>query len=353
MSRGDPCPQKPTSNRVRSIATTSSSSSGTVWPTSSRSSPSEINEGDSFADDLDADSLALIELVEALEEELGERTVGFRIDDEDLEDLKTRARRRRLRRRSTGLSALTDRPTLDALGRPPRVTASPTPSCSTGRVTHRSWCAENPGAVSNERLEFLGDAVLGLVVTDRLFARYPEHAEGELAKHALDARERGDAGRGGRGARPGRRPACWARARTQRVAGPKPSILADALEAVIGAVYLDGGLDAARAFVLDLLADRIATPRSRSEASDSQDPPAGARGPPVRPASPLRDRRGRSRSRQGVHRCGRVRGSRVRPGPGPIQEAGRAGRGRGGLRRAAGRADRRDHAGTERFTPRP
>ena len=51
--------------------------------------PDDINEGDSFADDLDADSLALIELVEALEEEIGERTVGFRIEDEDLEDLKT------------------------------------------------------------------------------------------------------------------------------------------------------------------------------------------------------------------------------------------------------------------------
>jgi acyl carrier protein len=51
--------------------------------------PSSVHEGDSFADDLDADSLALIELVEALEEEIGERTVGFRIDDEDLEDLKT------------------------------------------------------------------------------------------------------------------------------------------------------------------------------------------------------------------------------------------------------------------------
>ena len=51
--------------------------------------PSGIGEGDAFADDLDADSLALIELVEALEEELGERSVGFRIDDEDLEDLKT------------------------------------------------------------------------------------------------------------------------------------------------------------------------------------------------------------------------------------------------------------------------
>lgn len=51
--------------------------------------PSDINEGDSFSDDLEADSLALIELVEAIEEELSERTVGFRIDDEDLEDLRT------------------------------------------------------------------------------------------------------------------------------------------------------------------------------------------------------------------------------------------------------------------------
>jgi acyl carrier protein len=51
--------------------------------------PSSINEGASFGDDLGADSLALIELVEALEQELGERSVGFRIDDEDLEDLKT------------------------------------------------------------------------------------------------------------------------------------------------------------------------------------------------------------------------------------------------------------------------
>ncbi len=51
--------------------------------------PSSISEAASFGDDLGADSLALIELVEALEQELGERSVGFRIDDEDLEDLKT------------------------------------------------------------------------------------------------------------------------------------------------------------------------------------------------------------------------------------------------------------------------
>jgi len=51
--------------------------------------PSAINEGDAFADDLDADSLALIELVEVIEEEIAERSVGFRIEDEDLEDLRT------------------------------------------------------------------------------------------------------------------------------------------------------------------------------------------------------------------------------------------------------------------------
>lgn len=51
--------------------------------------PSEISEGASFTDDLDADSLALIELVEALEADLSSRQAGFRIEDEDLEDLKT------------------------------------------------------------------------------------------------------------------------------------------------------------------------------------------------------------------------------------------------------------------------
>ena len=50
--------------------------------------PTDIGEGDSFADDLDADSLALIELVEAIEEDLSERSVGFRIEDEALEDLR-------------------------------------------------------------------------------------------------------------------------------------------------------------------------------------------------------------------------------------------------------------------------
>jgi ribonuclease-3 len=110
---------------------------------------------------------------------------------------------------------------------------------------------------SNERLEFLGDAVLGLVVTDHIFRTYPDLPEGELAKVratvvsaaalaevALEL-ELGDALLLGKGedASGGRE---------------KPSILADATEAVIGAVYLDGGWPAAADLVLGLLGDRIA-----------------------------------------------------------------------------------------------
>jgi ribonuclease-3 len=132
------------------------------------------------------------------------------------------------------------------------------PSLLDRAVAHRSWCAEHEGVQSNERLEFLGDAVLGLVVTDHIFRTYPDLPEGELAKVratvvsaaalaevALEL-SLGDALLLGKGedASGGRE---------------KPSILADATEAVIGAVYLDGGWDAAQTFILDLLGDRIAT----------------------------------------------------------------------------------------------
>ena len=134
-------------------------------------------------------------------------------------------------------------------------------------LTHRSWCAENAGAISNERLEFLGDAVLGLVVTDRLFALYPAHDEGDLsrmrstlvsAETLADVAEElalGDALRLGKG-----EDATGGRA--------KRSILADALEAVIGAVHLDGGPAASRRLVLDLLGGRIGLAADEVEASD-------------------------------------------------------------------------------------
>ena len=124
-------------------------------------------------------------------------------------------------------------------------------------LSHRSWVAESPGSMSNERLEFLGDAVLGLVVTDHIFRTYPDLPEGELAKvrasvvsAAALAEVAVELGLGetlrlgkGEDASGGRE---------------KPSILADATEAVIGAVYLDGGWNAASDLVLGLLGDRIA-----------------------------------------------------------------------------------------------
>jgi ribonuclease-3 len=123
-------------------------------------------------------------------------------------------------------------------------------------VRHRSWCAENPGFANNERLEFLGDAVLGLVVAEYMFTLYPDRDEGWLSRarsslvrssalaqmanelHLGDALllGKGEDATGGR---------------------EKASILADALEAVIGAIYLDGGWVSARTFVLGLVRERL------------------------------------------------------------------------------------------------
>jgi ribonuclease-3 len=124
-------------------------------------------------------------------------------------------------------------------------------------LSHRSYAFEQDSTDTNERLEFLGDAVLGLVVTDLAFARFPELPEGELAKLraatvnmltlADVARElglgkelllgKGEELSGGR---------------------DKTSILADALEGVLGAVYLDRGLNAARDLIERLFWPRMA-----------------------------------------------------------------------------------------------
>lgn len=125
-------------------------------------------------------------------------------------------------------------------------------------LTHRSYAYEKGGLPTNERLEFLGDSVLGLVVTDTLFRKHPDLPEGQLAKlraavvnmRALAdvARELGigDYIRLGRGeeATGGR---------------DKSSILADTLEALIGAVYLDRGLDVASELVHRLFDPLIST----------------------------------------------------------------------------------------------
>ena len=128
-------------------------------------------------------------------------------------------------------------------------------------VTHRSYAYENGGIPTNERLEFLGDSVLGLVVTDTLYRVHPDLPEGQLAKlraAVVNARALAEVGRVlglgdvlllGKG--------------EQATGGrDKSSILADTVEAVIGAVYLDCGLDVATEVVhrlVDPLIERSAS----------------------------------------------------------------------------------------------
>jgi ribonuclease-3 len=111
-------------------------------------------------------------------------------------------------------------------------------------LMHRSFAYENGGLPTNERLEFLGDSVLGLIVTDTLFRKHPDLPEGNLAKlraAVVNSRALAGVARGlglGSYVRLGK-------GEESTGGRDKSSILADTLEAVIGAVYLDGGMDAA------------------------------------------------------------------------------------------------------------
>lgn len=121
-------------------------------------------------------------------------------------------------------------------------------------LAHRSWCAETPGAISNERLEFLGDAVLGWAIADIVYHRYPV-AEGQLTdlrKSVVNAIALAEVAQAmGLGEH-----ILLGRGESLAGGSDKPSILSDAFEAVLGAVYLDGGADAAYAMV-----DRLVVPR--------------------------------------------------------------------------------------------
>jgi ribonuclease III len=137
-------------------------------------------------------------------------------------------------------------------------------------LTHRSYAYEHGGLPTNERLEFLGDSVLGLVVTDELYRGHPDLPEGQLAKLrasvvnmtslAKVARSLGDGGIGphlllGRG--------------EQTTGGrDKDSILADALEALLGAVHLGLGLDTAFELVHRLFDPLLAESATRGAALD-------------------------------------------------------------------------------------
>jgi ribonuclease-3 len=131
------------------------------------------------------------------------------------------------------------------------------PSLLVRSLAHRSWCAEHNEEESNERLEFLGDSVLGLVVTHYVFEHFPHLPEGQLSEvragvvnsrvlaELADELDLGAHILLGKG-----EDAAGGRA--------KQSILADAFEAVVAAVYLDAGFATARDLVLRCLQDRIA-----------------------------------------------------------------------------------------------
>ncbi len=134
-------------------------------------------------------------------------------------------------------------------------------------LTHRSFAYENGGIPTNERLEFLGDSILGQAVTVKLFRDHPELEEGELAKRRASLVSSVALAEVGRsiGVGPYIR---LGRGETMTGGADKPSILADTVEAIIGAVYLDAGGDAATEFVLRLVAPLLADPERFGAAMD-------------------------------------------------------------------------------------
>jgi ribonuclease-3 len=123
-------------------------------------------------------------------------------------------------------------------------------------MAHRSWVSEHPGEVSNERLEFLGDAVLGWVVADLVFERFPELDEGaltDLRKSVVNASALAQVA-----AELGLGPHLLLGKGEDAAGGrAKQSILSDAFEAVLGAIYVDAGPQPAYEFVERLIGPRL------------------------------------------------------------------------------------------------
>ena len=127
----------------------------------------------------------------------------------------------------------------------------------TRALTHRSYAYEAGGLPTNERLEFLGDAVLGLVVTAEIFDKYPQRSEGELAKLksavvntqalARIARRLTDDGLGAY--------LLLGRGEVGSGGAQKSSLLADGLESLLGAIYVQHGHEVAREVIVRLFAD--------------------------------------------------------------------------------------------------
>jgi len=126
-------------------------------------------------------------------------------------------------------------------------------------LTHKSYSNEHPveTAPFNERLEFLGDAVLDLVVSDKVFRTFPELAEGELTRIRAEVVSEKSLAAVARSLGLGR---CLRLGRGEQRSGgrEKDSLLADALEALLGAVFCDGGLESVRPIVDRLFGEAIA-----------------------------------------------------------------------------------------------
>ncbi|MGF1653019.1 MAG: ribonuclease III [Actinomycetales bacterium] len=125
-------------------------------------------------------------------------------------------------------------------------------------LVHRSWSYENGGVPTNERLEFLGDAVLGLIVADALFRRHPDLDEDQLSRMRIAVVSRAALASVGRVLGVGDA-VLLGRGEQAQGGRDKDSILEDTTEALIGAVYLAHGMDVARDVVL-----RVADPLLRT-----------------------------------------------------------------------------------------
>jgi ribonuclease-3 len=124
-------------------------------------------------------------------------------------------------------------------------------------LTHRSWCGENGDVESNERLEFLGDAVLGLSIAESVYASRPEQQEGDLAKSRAEVISEPSLATIARSLHLGSL-VKLGKGEIRSGGHDKDSILADAMEAVFAAVYVDGGWEAARGVVLKQLEEAAA-----------------------------------------------------------------------------------------------
>jgi len=128
-------------------------------------------------------------------------------------------------------------------------------------LTHRSYSYENGGLPTNERLEFLGDAVLGLTITEELYHRHPDRSEGDLAKlraSIVNTQALADVGRalsdGGLGAH-----LLLGKGEENSGGADKSSILADGVESLLGAIYVEHGLAVVREVILRLFHSLIET----------------------------------------------------------------------------------------------